>query len=254
MNADGSDQRNLTNNPADDFDPSFAPDGSRIAFVSDRNGGNQLFVMDSDGGNVKQLTLPLEGGIDPRWSNDGAKIAYTRGVDLAVIDATGGDPTVILEARPAGDEPCRTGAFPGGWSPDDSRITYYSAGASSQVGQVCTIGADGSQIEVVVGDPPALHVEPVWSPDGRYIAYRSVRNGIHDVWVRDLESEADFNLTNSADIDLEPAWSPDGEWLALAVLVAGEPQSDIYIMRRDGSDLRRLTDDSAADSYPAWSP
>ena len=56
MNADGSDQRNLTNHPADDFDPDWAPDGTRLAFISNRHGQPQIYVMDGSGSNLRQLT------------------------------------------------------------------------------------------------------------------------------------------------------------------------------------------------------
>ncbi len=255
INPDGSGERSLTNHPADDFDPDFSPDGSRIVFISAREGRPHLFIMDADGGNVMQLTTDATGGLNPRWSNGGEEIVYTRGGDLAIIDAEGGEPLVIMEAQPAATAaPCRTGAFPGGWSPDDSRITYYSADITGQSGEVCTIAADGSDIEVLVSEPAGYHVEPVWSRDGRYIAYRSIRDGVHEVWVLDLETGENVNLTNSPDLDVEPYWSPDGEWLAMGVLAQGEPNFDIYIVRKDGSDLRRLTDDPAKDSYPIWGP
>lgn len=251
MNADGSDQRNLTNDPGEDFDPDWSPDGKLIAFASDRTGQPEVYAMDPDGDNVRQLTTG--GGLSPRWSHDGARIAFTRGGSLLVMNAGGDDPKVIMEAEAeATADVCRAGAFPGGWSPDDERITYYSASGTRATGQVCTIKADGADIEVIVGDEGAYHVEPVWSPDGRYIAYRGIENGVHDIWTVDLETGERTNLTDDPDLDVEPDWSPDGKRIVFASLRPGEPNFDIYTMRRDGSDVRRLTDDPAKDAYPAW--
>jgi TolB protein len=88
MNADGSDQRNLTDDPGEDFDPDWSPDGKLIAFASDRTGEPEVYVMDPDGDNVRQLTTG--GGLSPRWSHDGARIAFTGGGSLLVMNVAGG--------------------------------------------------------------------------------------------------------------------------------------------------------------------
>ena len=56
MNADGSNQTRLTNNPAIDISPSFSADGSKIAFVSNRDGNQEIYVMNADGSNQTRLT------------------------------------------------------------------------------------------------------------------------------------------------------------------------------------------------------
>lgn len=253
INADGTDERNLTKHPADDFDPDWSPDGTEIAFVSKRTGRSEVYAMDADGSNQRQLTEG--GGLSPRWSRDGSRIVYTRGGALAVMNADGSNDQVILETGPEDSaEPCRAGSFPGGWSPDDRLITYYAASVSRQEGQVCTITPDGLEIEVIVAEPGVYDVEPVFSPDGRSIVYRAIIEGQHDIWVVDLENGAQTNLTDDSDLDIEPDWSPDGEWIAFGSLRSGEPNFDLYVMRQDGSDVRRLTDDPAKEANPVWAP
>ena len=67
MNADGKNQRRLTNNPAEDGGPSWSPDGQRITFVSNRDGNREIYVMDADGNNLHNLTSnPAEEGT-PDW-------------------------------------------------------------------------------------------------------------------------------------------------------------------------------------------
>ena len=99
MDADGGNQRNLTNNPRHDQNPSWSPDGRRIAFTSLKDEGKrQIYVMDADGGNQKNLTLnPFFSERNPSWSPDSKRIAFVsdREVDgnyeIYVMDADGGN-------------------------------------------------------------------------------------------------------------------------------------------------------------------
>ncbi len=255
INVDGSEPTNLTNDPGIDENPDVSPDGTQIVWASDRDGGAlHLYVMDIDGSNVRQLTSGPGGQVSPRWSPDGKKIAFVRGGTIMVMDAEGGEPETVLQGGdPATTEPCEAGGFPGGWSPDGQRITYYAASVSQGVGQVCTAEVDGSGFTVVVGDPPVYNVEPTWSRDGRYLAFRSIRGGNHDVYTYDFKTETVRRLTDHADLDIEPNWSPDGEWI---VFGSGRDNDfiDIYIMRKDGSDVRQVTKHPDKDSEPVWVP
>ncbi len=78
MDANGGNQRNLTNNPTDDRNPSWSPDGKRIAFTSDRDGNSEIYVMDADGGNQRNLTNNDRSDEDPSWSPDGKRITFGR--------------------------------------------------------------------------------------------------------------------------------------------------------------------------------
>jgi Tol biopolymer transport system component len=264
INVDGTNPKNLTNNPAADENPDVSPDGKHIVWSSDRDGGRaRLYVMDIDGSNVRQLTTGSGGETSPRWSPDGKQIAYSLGGSILVIDAQGGEPKVVLEGgNPATAGPCQFGAFPGGWSPDGRKITYYTADAVRGTSQICTVDVDGSNV-TVVDEGPGYNAEPTWSRDGRYLAFRSIRGGNHDVYTYDFNTGTERRLTDDPALDIEPNWSPDGEWI---VFGSGRDSEgvrseefpvcciDIYIMRKDGSDVRRVTVHIAKDSEPVWVP
>lgn len=95
MNADGSNPVNLTNSPGTDADAAWSPDGTRIAFVSKRDGSSQIYLMNADGSpGATRLSYDLDEAQYPRWSPDGSSIIFV-GVkdgkyDLYRVSANGG--------------------------------------------------------------------------------------------------------------------------------------------------------------------
>ena len=106
MGPDGNDLVNLSNNPADEFNPAISPDGNQIAFVSNRDkgkeGGQSIYVMNADGSNVRQLSFEFCGDW-PNWSNDGSQITYSSNDDIYVITADGNGQPVNLTNSPEKD-------------------------------------------------------------------------------------------------------------------------------------------------------
>lgn len=244
-------ERNITNNPAEDIEADLSPDGKKIAFASDREGIYNIWVVNVDGSGLIRLTGDPGGDFSPVWSPDGKRIAFSRSGSLMVMDSDGSNLQVVTEAKPEATAlPCEGGAFLGGWSPDGKRLTFYAASVTEGVGQVCIVDVDGSNLTVVVAEPPGYHVEPAWSPDGEWIAFRSIREGNHEIYIVHPDGTSETNLTNHPDMDIEPDWSPDSQWIVFASDRSGN--FDLYIMRADGSEVARVTTSTGKDSDPSW--
>jgi len=257
MDADGSGQVNLTQNPAPDEDPWWSPDGSRIGFKSMRGGQSDLWTMSADGNDVKRVTN--DGAVDGqlRWSPDGKSIAYYSFAQqdqgyLWLANADGSDPKAVLKsihpARP--DQQC-AGGFPGGWFADGQRILYRGSWGEGSALQICSVKSDGSELHAIYSEKGALATYPALSPDGSRIAFVTNRDRNDEIYVMDADGGNLQRVTDDGAPDEWPSWSPDGQWIVFASQRDGN--DEIFIVHPDGSGLRKLTDNAAGDIKPAWS-
>jgi hypothetical protein len=98
----------------------------------------------------------------------------------------------------------------------------------------------------------AFDLSPSWSPDGKKIAFDSLRDGNYEIYVMNVDGSGIKRLTNSPAHDGVPSWSPDGKKIAFSSDRDGN--DEIYVMNADGSDQKRLTNNPAVDGCPSWSP
>ena len=177
--ADGSERRNLTNDPANDWGPDWSPDGSTIAFNSDRDGGRlRGYLVDPDGSSVR--VLDIDGWVEyPSFSPDGTRIAFmghdAGDYEVYVADIATGE-TVQLTDSPGGD------GWPV-WSPDGSTIAFTSerddcsflpldqecwrtGEPDDQHRDVWVMNADGTDQHRVTSESGQF---VAWSPDSRYL-------------------------------------------------------------------------------------
>ena len=222
MNPDGSEQVNLTQHPAEDYNPAWSPNGKQIVFSSDRTDDVfDLYLMNPDGKNVQKVFKDNEYRRYPAWSPDGKHIAYAQADKRKAIRAWGArfaptaDHTLYI-ATPNGTSIEKlTKGFEPSWSPDGNQLIFVVAGLKHT-----SLGLFDLQTRTQkVLRPEKLRwtISPLWSPQGDKIAFGKL-------------SEARFNERGGISFR----------------------NSTLYIANPDGTALQQVADGSALD--PAWSP
>lgn len=258
------------------IDLSFLSDLSgSIAFLSDRSGVPNVYVMTPDGQDIRRLS-DLEVGRRLAWSPDGQRLVFTEMTivedgplgNLFIISADGTGLTQLTDvlalrayfgARSDIEVPPGKVAFASAWSPDGTKIAF------NLESRAFVVDSDGSDPQDFSGYCECAGM--AWSPDETQTAFGDVFTGrlwIADAQGRDpqllavtrnpeLDSDELATLTYILSYDVpNPRWSPDGTRLAFVSLIDGNPE--IYIINRDGTGLQRLTFHSALDLGPVWSP
>ncbi len=286
MDADGTNVTRLTHDDAYEGSPAWSPDGSQIAFAGDVDGSG-LYLIDSGGGEVTRVVATSHAGsLTPSWSGDGNAIAFVTQdtVDaqqqIRVLDVSAGTSSPIVSGVdlccPAWSHASATSSIDspsaeGSDEPDDDQPTgtqhdqsglasprngpIVFTGMSSQKGEhLFLIEPDGTGLrQLTSGSASDTHAS--WSPDGRQLVFQrySDENRSGSLFVLDVESGATTQITHGVGV-FRPAWSPDGSWIAFAG-VGEDSASGIFVVRPDGTDLHRLTDDRFfAPDNPVWSP
>jgi TolB protein len=248
---DGQRRRLLPPSSFYDFHPVWSPDGTRIAFFSNRSGNLDVWTVNSDGTNLTQLTTSPADDLYSVWSPDGEKIAFlsTRSKEAAIW-IMNGDGTDQRQITAGGN-----GDWGMAWNPHNGLIAFGSTRLSAR-----NTPKDGVEDKLppsfadmmVMGEPSraiwtvdlqtfilkkltqekenGVNWHPVWSPDGKKIAYISNKAGTEDVWVMDYDGGHPAQLTSSELYEVFPVWSPDGAQLAYASSKHYKDYSDIKIL------------------------
>lgn len=250
LNADGTGFRRLTtDNKRQHYYPSISPDGTSVIYAAFLEPNiYEIYETDIASGAVTQRTNKLGNINGPEISPDGTKIAFklstSNSNQIWLMDRDGKNPLPIPNA--SGWDPT--------WSPDGNFILF----ASDMQGaiQLYRIRLDGSELQKV-SDLPAIRGRSDWSPDGSFIVTYSGQPWNRDVFILNADGSNVRMLTPTGGNSQGPSISPDGQWVAFTSYFdhyGDDHGCEIYVMRTDGTDVRRLTDNDYCDYQPRWGP
>jgi TolB protein len=263
MRLDGSERRQLIDDPAEDFDPSWSPDGRQIAFRSHRDGNEEVYVMQADGSAQRNLSNAPGGDYSPAWSPDGQWIAFQSN--------RAGGVNNIWVIRPDGSGARQVTDLPGiseypSWSPDGTRLVFqctFGRILPQGVGdfEICVVNLDGSGLTQLT-DAPGTSDLPDWSPDGTQIVFQSDRDGWppgpkppgysadrygeYDLYVMDADGSNPTNITNNpAEDDTDPAWLNDSQ-------IVYTRYGTLHVIDVDGTNALPVPNSPGTDTFPDW--
>jgi dipeptidyl aminopeptidase/acylaminoacyl peptidase len=232
-----------------DASPRWSPDGQTLAFLSDRAGKNQVFLIAVDGGESRQLTNAANGAANPVWSPDGKFIAFTTRTgpeDNAAggtLAADGGVAAVVA-------------GVVGGVAAAVAGAAAVVGGAAAVVGgAAAVVGGAGSGAKDCAKTDPLVVTRLKYKADGRGL----LDGRRNHLWVVPVEGGEARQVTFGDFDDGDPAWSPDGRWLAFSSNRTEDWDlnnlSDIWVVAADGrEEPLRVTAGAGPSGSPAWSP
>ncbi len=245
----GGERIRLTDDAALKDDPSFSPDGDRIAFARRRPDSTRLeiCVIPALGG---RATPVIADGRTPAWSPDGSHLAFIqirRGEPeaLAVAAADGSDMRILLKADavyPFFNRPV--------WSPDASLVAFSRSGGGIAQ-EIWLMPAAGGQPRRMWQDPPGVFsADPVFTPDGRGVVHTSSRSGATNLWVMPIDGNTPLRLTSGSGPDQLPSVARTG---AIAFLNS-RTRGTLLVHQFEGGATRTVATHHSVLWAPAFSP
>jgi dipeptidyl aminopeptidase/acylaminoacyl peptidase len=213
----------LTSDPASDIQPAVSPDGTQVAFTSNRSGNWDIWLISIDGGSPIQVTRDRADDVHPTWSPDGRKLAFSS------LPVSGGQWALwIVDVKTGSTRQfIGYGLFPE-WSPVGDTILFQRARERGSrwfsVWTLTLVGGEPRYPTEVASSATGAVILPSWSPDGTRIAYVSTATlppvpvstalggttEVFDIWVMNADGREKIRLTDGHTANFAPAFSPDG--------------------------------------------
>jgi TolB protein len=230
----------------------MAPDGESLVYASNQSGEYEIYEMNLTTFESVQLTSRLGESYGPEISPDGSQIVFAVNVrvndvsSIWIMERDGGNPHMIF--RQEGSD-----AIDPTWSPDGTRILFALGVANAKL--LHTMDTNGGDLQMV-SDDLRVRGRSDWSADGAIIGAYSGSAPYWSVWFISPDGTNLREMTTSGR-DLAPSFSPDSQWMVYTSYGGDNYNLDaceIYIMRVDGSQNTRLTENSYCDWQPRWGP
>ena len=250
MDINRKDPVNLTNHPAADSSPTWAPDGSAFAFVSQRDGNPEIYVMEMKNKESRRLTNNGATDIDPAWSPDGRWIAFASNqhrehaadTDIYIMNPNGKKAQQLTNKGGHNSTPA--------WSPDGEWIAFRTT--LDGIGAIHVITANGKKQRALT---QVAATNPTWSANGKEIYFSSdmLENvKMPTLFAIDANGRNARKLANVPQACDEPTESPDGQWIAYVSTQGGN--KDLHLIRVADGQIQQLTQDPGQEFSPAWAP
>jgi TolB protein len=248
MDYDGNNAYPLTAHRSTALNPSWSPDGEKIAFMSYRRNDPEIEIISR----IDHQELPFQrtAGLDatPAWSPDGSRIAFASsrdnndGPEIYVADWNGRNPRRLTQARGVDISP--------EWNPRTGREIAFVSDRNGTA-QIYIMDAEGTNVRRIIQDGGTA-VNPAWSPDGQNLAFawQKRQSDVFDLYLHNLATGTTIQLTRNLGDNESPSWAPDGLHLVFESTRSGTKQ--LYSMLADGTKVRQLTRTGRNES-PAWS-
>ncbi len=226
------------------------PFTSKVAFVSDRTGKKEIYVMDYDGHNPIKVTQNFAHAMAPSWSPDGKFIVFTaitrnnrniRNHNLFRYELATGK--IVMLSNKQG---INSGAV---FAPNGKEIALTMSFVGNP--EIFLMDPD-TKVARRVTNSYGLDVDPAWSPDSKQIAFVSDRSGRPMVYKMNVDGSNITRLTFVGDYNATPTWSPNGEKIAFAGWDGGK--FDIFTMTSGGAKIERLTKNMGNNEDPDFAP
>ena len=222
---------------------------TEIAFVSDRTGDREIYVMSADGRDQRPATGSRTLKMFPEWTPDGRAVLYS--------NYDGGQPafSITSRAKEITAGPILRSLMPGlpkyrgRFDPGGEELAMVSSvDGAAEIFRVKRKGSEPRRLT----NHPAIDISPSWSPDGRQLVFCSDRSGAPQLYIMDRDGGAVRRLTYTGAYNASPVWSPDGRWIAYETRVRG--QFDVWLIDPSGQINFPIVQHRRSDEAPTWSP
>ncbi len=220
---------------------------SRIVFISDRDGNDEIYIMDYDGANQTRLTFNKVRDYMPAISADGQRIAFT-----SYRQTTAGLYIMDLEKGKIAPVALRGTNFSPCFSGDGKKLVFCSTMDGNSEIYLANLSSDGVSSVKRLTYNEAIDTAPNFSPTGREIVFVSDRGGTPQIYIMDAEGSNVRRVSFGGSYHDAPAWSPTGDRIVYVSRL--DNIFDLYVLNLRTNQIIKLTESNARNESPAWSP